>query len=247
MTLEKLANGDYEYLEPGLMPDYDLYLSFTGGPVLDRLEREYGVARARALYCSVDPDLYYPQDVPRRWDLGYLGTYSDDRQPRVRELLMEPARQAPNRRFVVAGAQYPSAIQWPANVETVEHIPPAEHRAFYAAQAFTLNVTRDAMIASGYAPSVRLFEAAACGVPVISDYWPGLETLFEPGREVLIARGRDQVHDYLALPDSRRRAIGLRARRRVLRHHTAAHRARELVHHLDAAAAPADRLGAVVS
>lgn len=235
VTLVKLAGGDYEYIEPGLIPRYDLYLSFTGGPVLARLEDEFGARRARPLYCSVDPDIHYPDRPSPRWDLGYLGTYSADRQPRVNSLLLEPARRAPNRNFVVAGAQFPEDVTWPANVEHLEHVAPAAHRGFYNAQRFTLNVTRDAMIAAGYAPSVRLFEAAACGVPVISDSWNGLDTFFEPGREILIADESDAVLDYLYnLPEPERRAVGEQARERVMAAHTAAHRARELVEYLQA-------------
>ena len=84
VTLAKLAAGDYEYLHPRLIPRFDVYLSFTGGPTLRRLEGEFGAPAARPLFCSVDPDLYSPDPgVPRDLDLGYLGTYSDDRQPTV--------------------------------------------------------------------------------------------------------------------------------------------------------------------
>ncbi len=164
------------------------------GPTLTRLEQEFGSPAARALYCSFDPELYYPEvaaDV--RWDLGYLGTYSDDRQPTLDRLLLEPARQWREGRFMVAGPQYPDSIRWPANVEREIHISPAHHRTFYTAQRFTLNVTRTAMIRAGWSPSVRLFEAAACGVPIISDEWPGLEEFLVPGREIFVSRsgGRD--------------------------------------------------------
>jgi spore maturation protein CgeB len=113
VTLAKLERGDVEYISADLIPDYDLYLSFTGGPTLERLERSYGSPAARALYCSVDPDLYAPVAADPRWDLSYLGTYSDDRQPMLERLLIEPARRAPHLRFVVAGPQYPASIAWP--------------------------------------------------------------------------------------------------------------------------------------
>jgi spore maturation protein CgeB len=233
VTLERLENDDCEYLDVDLIPRFDLYLSFTGGPILERLEDQYGARCALPLYCSVDPDIHYPEGVSPRWDLGYLGTYSPDREPRVENLLLEPARRAPERRFVVAGAKFPDDVAWPANVEHREHVAPAAHCDFYNAQRFTLNVTRDAMIATGYAPSVRLFEAAACGVPVISDRWNGLDTFFEPGREILLADDADTMLNYLdTLPERERVAIGQRARARVLAAHTAAHRARELGEYL---------------
>ncbi len=238
VTLAKLAREDYEYLHPELIAQYHLYLSFTGGPTLGRLEHKYGSPMARALYCSFDPELYYPESVPARWDLGYLGTYSIDRQPTVDELLVEPARQRPEARFIVAGPQYPDDIAWPDNVERIDHIPPPRHRNFYNAQRYTLNVTRADMIEAGYSPSVRLFEAAACATPVISDYWAGLDSLFTPGEEILIAQSSAEVLAYLReIPESARRTMGERARERVLSEHTAAHRACELVNYLAQAAA----------
>jgi spore maturation protein CgeB len=229
VTLAKLERGDTEYLAPALISRYDMYLSFTGGPTLRHIERKYGAPTARPLYCSVDHTLYYPEPVEIRWDLGYMGTYSDDRQPTLDALLLEPARRWSRGRYVVAGPQYPETIAWPANVTRELHVPPRAHRAFYNAQRYTLNVTRAHMVAAGYSPSVRLFEAAACGVPIITDTWEGLETLFVPDEEILTARHEDDVLRVLReIPERDRRAIGARARERVLAEHTAAHRAAEL-------------------
>jgi spore maturation protein CgeB len=229
ITLARLGNGGIDYLSAALVPRYGLYLSFTGGPTLERLEREFGSPMARALYCSVDPAVHGPDGGPTQWDLGYLGTYSDDRQPGLERLLLEVARDAPDRRFVVAGPQYPESVRWPANVERIEHVPPERHRSFYGAQRFTLNLTRDDMKRAGYAPSVRLFEAAACGVPIVSDEWPGLETFFRPGEEILVADGPRAVRAYLVdMPEAERSAIGARGRAVVMARHTAAHRAAEL-------------------
>jgi len=226
VTLAKLDRGDHEYLAPHLIPRYRLYLSFTGGPTLARLERELGSPSARAFHCLVDPELYFPEPVPARWDLGYLGTYSDDRQPALERLLLEPARRDPSLRCVVAGPQYPAAVEWPANVERIEHLPPGRHRRFYAEQRFTVNVTRADMTRAGWSPSVRLFEAGACAVPVISDAWEGLDTFFTPGREIVVAEDADDVRRALAEADGP--AIGAAARRRVLREHTAEQRAQQL-------------------
>ena len=229
VTLAKLARRDEEYLTADLIRAYDLYLSFTGGPTLERLEQEFGSPMARPLYCSVDPELYYPEPVAMRWDLGYMGTYSDDRQPALARLLMEPARAWPEGSFVVAGPQYPKTLRWPGNVQRVQHLPPKHHRGFYNAQRFTLNLTRADMIAAGYSPSVRLFEAAACGTPIISDHWDGIETLFELGEEILIAHSSRDVLEWVRdFPDEERRTLGIRCRARVLAQHTAAHRAAEL-------------------
>ncbi len=230
VTLARLVRGEYDYLRPDQIAGYDLYLSFTGGPTLDRLQDQYGSPRARVLYCSVDPELYFPQpEAQPRWDLGYMGTYSDDRQPSVEALLLEPARQRPQARFVVAGPQYPEHIEWPANVEYLPHLPPAQHCAFYNNQRFTLNVTRADMIQAGWSPSVRLFEAAACGTPIVSDRWAGLETLLAPGREILLASSPAEVLEVLrCFSEDERLALARRARTRILAEHTAAHRAAQL-------------------
>ncbi len=229
VTLAKLEKGDEEYLSPALIPGYDLYCSFTGGPTLDLLMRRYGSPEARALYCSVDAEAYQPVATERRWDLSYLGTYSPDRQPVLERLLLEPARRAPQLRFAVAGPQYPAGIDWPANVERLEHVPPSAHPAFYSASRYTLNVTRADMVRAGFSPSVRLFEAAACGSPVISDRWNGIEDVLAPGTEILLADGADDVLRVLLDPDEAARdRQAAAARHRILAAHTAEHRAAQL-------------------
>lgn len=229
VTLQMMRRGRAPYLSAELIRRYHLYLSFTGGPILDLLEQRYGARRARPLYCAVDPRLYYPRPDEPRWQLGYMGTYSRDRQPMLEELLLEPARRFDGARMVVAGPQYPRAIRWPANVERIEHLAPRRHCRFYNRQAFTLNITRRCMVRAGYSPSVRLFEAAACGRPIITDRWPGLEEFFTPGSEILAVDNAAETVDCLrSLTARQRRRIGAGARRRVLAHHTAAHRAAEL-------------------
>src|SRR4051812_31388121 len=233
VTLAKLERGECDYLSPELIQAYDLYLSFTGGPTLTRLEDQFASPAARALYCSVDPSQYYPEEQPILWDLGYLGTYSADRQVSIEQLMFTAARAWKQGRFAVFGPQYPTNLRWPRNVLHDDHLAPAYHRAFYNRQRFTLNITRADMVSAGYSPSVRLFEAAACGTPIISDFWPGLDELFVPEKEILIARSSDDTLRYLReLPDAERSRIAQRARQVVLRKHTSAHRARELESYL---------------
>jgi spore maturation protein CgeB len=229
VTLLKLDSGDTEYLSRSLIMSYDLYLSFTGGPTLDRLQKKYRAKHPRALYCSVDDTTYYPDPQPVQWDMGYLGTYSEDRQPALGRLMLKPALAWEKGRFCVAGSMYPDAIVWPGNVHRIRHLPPADHRVFYNAQRFTLNVTRAAMVRAGYSPSIRLFEAAACGTPIMSDAWDGLNELFDIGTEILVARGERESLEFLTdLTEDDRIGLGQRARRRVLASHTAARRAEQL-------------------
>ncbi|NJC34013.1 spore maturation protein CgeB [Sphingomonas jejuensis] len=229
ITLAALDRGDCAYLSRDQVPGYANYFSFSGGPTLQRIEEQFGSPNAAALYCSVDTDSYRPVDVPSRWDLGYLGTYSPDRQPTLDALLIEPARAAPELRFVVAGPQYPDDIDWPENVERIDHLAPADHPEFYSSCRFQLNVTRADMIAAGYSPSVRLFEAAACGAALLSDRWLGLDTLLATDDEIILPDDGAAVLDLLrTMPEERRHALGAAARRRILAEHTAAHRAESL-------------------
>jgi spore maturation protein CgeB len=238
ITLATLDAGDWRYLAPTQIPRLDLYLSFTGGPTLDRIARSFDARRPCALYCSADEAACRPIDADPCWDLGYLGTYSPDRQPALERLLLEPARRLPQLRFIVAGPQYPADIQWPANVDRKEHVAPAGHPGFYAAQRFTLNITRAAMIAAGWSPSVRLFEAAACGTPVISDRWSGLTDLLPEHDAILIADTTEAVVAALTeVTESERQRIGMCARSIVLNDHTGTARAGELLLHVAAAAA----------
>ncbi|MDQ2840201.1 MAG: glycosyltransferase [Acidobacteriota bacterium] len=241
VTLASLRAGKCEYLSCDLIGKYDLYLSFTGGPILSFIEDKMGSPCARPLYCSVDPAIYYPEKQPIEWDLAYLGTYAADRQSALGSLLIAVAGQLPNRKFVVAGPQYPNAIEWPGNLTRIEHLPAAEHRKFYNSQAFALNLTRRDMIRAGYSPSVRLFEAAACGVPIITDQWPGLADFFKPHLEILPVRDTAEVLACLKLPAQDRLAIAERARRRTLRFHTAAVRAAEFDSYVDASISRVDR------
>ena len=231
VTLARLAAGEAVDYVAGGLAGYDLVLSYTGGPALDALQSQLGARRVAPLYGSVDPAVHRPA-LPRAdyaAALSYLGTYAADRQATLERLFVEPARLLPGARFVIGGAQYPDGFPWTANTHFVWHLPAPEHPAFYSSSRLTLNVTRSAMAAMGWCPSGRLFEAAACGVPILSDDWPGLDAFFEPGAEILVARSTDDAMAALALPDSTLLRIAQAARARVLAHHSATARAAEMV------------------
>ena len=248
VTLSRLETDQCEYLRADHIPAFDLMLSFTGGPTLRRLEEAYGARRAAALYCSVDVEAYVPHAIVQDVDLGYMGTYSADRQPVIEELLSAPARRLPSRRFLVVGAQYPSRQSWPPNVRRIEHLPPARHTWFYGRQRYTLNVTRADMRRAGWSPSVRLFEAAACGAPIISDRWPGLEEVLTPDEHVLIANEADDVVAWLEhQSEAERLRIARGARERVLEAHSGLKRADELLRLLDGAQSNGPRVRVVAS
>jgi spore maturation protein CgeB len=231
MTLDRLERGEpVAYIGPDGLTRYDLVLSYTGGTSLDRLRDQLGARRAVPLYGSVDPSVHQP--VPPvddyRADLSYIGTYAADRQDGVERLFLEPARQLPDRRFVLAGSQYPQEFPWTPNVLYKRHLTPDQHPAFYCSSRLTLNVTRRPMAETGFCPSGRLFEAAACGAPILSDSWAGLDQFFEPGSEILVASSTAEAIAALQRPDDELREIAARARRRTLAEHTSERRAAEL-------------------
>ena len=242
VTLSNLQAGrDLTYIGPRGLADFDLVLSYTGGAALDALRRRLGARRVVPLYGHVDPAVHRRvAPAPHyRSDLSYLGTWSADRQAGVEALLVAPARQRPERRFLIGGAQYPQDFPWAPNIYFVRHLPPAEHPAFYSSSRITLNVTREAMAAMGWCPSGRLFEAAACGVPILSDMWEGLDAFFTPGEDILVAQGTDDALAALDLPEAELRRIAASARDRVLSEHTSEIRAREMLSALAAVATDA--------
>lgn len=230
ITISKLRAGDAEYLTREQLTGFDIYFSFTGGPMLRELEEKFGARRALPLYCSFDPVRYRLTEPAAsfRCELSYMGTYAPDRQAKLENLLCDPANRLPEQRFIVAGPQYPKSIQWPGNVIRIIHVEPKLHPPFYCSSRFTLNLTRQDMVEAGYSPSVRLFEAAGCGAAIISDSWPGIDSFLVPGEEILLAESPSTVVSYLTeLSAEEARAIGRRAQERVLAEHSATKRAAE--------------------
>jgi spore maturation protein CgeB len=229
ITIAKLrSEGKTEYLDSEVIPCYSAYLSFAGGPLLREIEKRFGSPRAVPFYCSVDPELHRPAPCNNRFqcELSYLGTYAADRQPALMKLLNQPAAEMPRSKFIVAGPMYPKSIPWKKNVKRIIHLSPSEHPSFYCSSRFTLNLTRDDMAAAGYSPSVRLFEAAACGASILSDWWQGLDDFLTPGRELMVVREASDVIQILrSMTDAEREEMGRAARERILSCHTSHHRA----------------------
>ncbi len=231
ITLHNLEHGDLDYLCRDQVAGFDLYLSFTGGEILRVLEQRWGARMACPLYGCVDPDVHRP--VAERDDLGcllsYMGTYAADRQHKLDAMFLDPARRRPDASFVLAGSLYPRDHFWPENLRILEHVAPADHPALYSSSRFTLNITRDGMARYGYCPSGRFFEAAACGTPVITDWWPGLEKFFCPGDQLLVAQGADDVLQALEISDEELSRLAWRARERTLSEHTGDDRALQML------------------
>jgi spore maturation protein CgeB len=239
VTLARLGTGEtVSYIGPDGLAGFDLVLSFTGGErVFQEFRRLLGAQRIEALYGHVDPDIHRPaaSQPHYRADLSYLGTYSQDRQGALDTLFVTPARSRPNLRFLIGGAQYPADFPWSPNVFFVRHLPPSEHAAFFASSRMTLNVTRKAMAEMGWCPSGRLFEAAACGAPLLSDSWEGIEDFFQPGDEILLADSGDDVLAAFELEDRELQRMATRARERTLAEHSSEKRAQQLIGLLESA------------
>jgi spore maturation protein CgeB len=239
VTLERLEEGNaVEYLPAYGLSDFELVLSYTGGGALPALQAKLGARRVAPLYGSVDPEVHRPVPpvVDFAGDLSYLGTYAEDRQATLERLFIEPARRRPDLTFMIGGAQYPADFPWTRNIGFVRHLPPALHPAFYCSSRLTLNVTRRAMATMGYCPSGRLFEAAACGVPIISDAWDGLNEFYLAGTEILLCESTEQVLQALAMDPEELAVMARLARERTLAEHTAVQRAAQLEWLLEAAA-----------
>jgi spore maturation protein CgeB len=231
VTLNSLVSGEpVAYLPAHGLADFDLVLSYTGGRALTELQSRLGARTVAPLYGSVDPEAHFPVSplAQYRGILSYLGTFAADRQHALETLFLEPARRMPDKTFQLAGAQYPNSFSSLSNVTFAPHLAPHLHPAFFCSSRATLNITRGVMAQYGYCPSGRLFEAAACGVPIVSDGWDGLEMFFTPGEEILRVDTPEDVMEALARPDSALHNIASAARERTLANHTAEHRVMEL-------------------
>ena len=231
VTLERLRKGEQlGYIGPRGLRDFDLVLSYTGGAALEQLQTQLFARATAPLYGSVDPANHFRVEYAKQYgcDLSYLGTYAADRQAMLDALFISPARRLPKKKFLIGGAQYPQEFPWTDNIFFSRHVPPSEHPAFFSSSRITLNVTRQAMAEMGYCPSGRLFEAAACGTPMLSDWWPGLDAFFTPGSEVLIAKSTEEAIDAIELSDAELRRVATNARERTLEQHTASVRAAQM-------------------
>jgi spore maturation protein CgeB len=232
VTLARLTAGEeVSYINVSAFSEFDLVLSYTGGRALDEFQSRLGATHIAPLYGHVDPDVHRPTAPLPHYgaDLSYIGTYSQDRQHTLECLLVAPARSCPERRFLIAGAQYPQDFPWSSNMYFVRHLPPSEHPAFFCSSRLTLNVTRRAMAEMGWCPSGRLFEAAACGAPLVTDSWEGLDAFFESEAEVIVAKDANNVIAALQQDDAELQAMARRARERTLDQHSSARRAAELI------------------
>jgi spore maturation protein CgeB len=228
-TLERVAADPRDPFR-ALIPRYDLILTYGGGrSVVDAYHR-LGAARCVPIYNALDPSTHHPVPPDPRFaaDLTFIGNRLPDREERVREFFLEPARRLPQCTFLLGGNGW-SDMKLPPNVRALGHVHTYEHNRLNASARAVLNVNRASMARFGFSPPTRVFEAAGAGACLITDRWPGIKAFLVPEEEILIADDGAAVVEILrTLPAERAQAIGAAAREAVLRHHTYAQRAEQV-------------------
>lgn len=212
-----------------LLPAYDRVLCYGGGqPVVDAY-RALGARDCTLVYNALDPITHHPVAVDStEADLALLANRLPDREERIDEFFFRAAALLPDRRFLLGGNGWDDKPM-PPNVRWVGHVGTEDHNRFNCSAVAVLNVTRESMAANGWSPATRVFEAAGAGACLVTDDWLGIEEFLEPGTEVLVAGDGHDVADHLReLRSGAARAIGERARRRVLAEHTYDHRAAQV-------------------
>lgn len=225
-TLDRIESDPSDPFH-ALIPKYDFVLTYGGGkPVIDAYERN-GAKKCIPIYNALDTDTHYPVEPEDKFGgtLGFLGNRLPDREKRVEEFFIKPARKLSEERFILGGSGWGDKAM-PFNIKYVGHVYTNDHNAFNCTPKAVLNISRYSMAKYGFSPATRVFEAAGAGACIITDYWKGIETFFEPDKEILVAKDGDEVEDILSkLSPERAKEIGGAALDKVLANHTYAHRA----------------------
>jgi spore maturation protein CgeB len=228
-TLEAI-DADAQHHMRRAIPLYDMVLTYGGGDPVVSAYRRLGARTCIPVYNALDPDTHYPTN-PRddlSCTLSFLGNRLPDREARVEEFFLKAAALLPDRTFLLGGSGWEDK-QIPGNVRRIGHVRTDDHNAFFRSGVATLNINRDSMARFGFSPPTRMFEAAGTAACLVTDCWDGIEQFLEPGREILVAATGDDVAEIMeSLTAGRARKIAEAARRRILAHHTYAHRARQV-------------------
>ncbi len=215
---------------------YDGVLAF-GRVLRDLYLRERLALRAYVWHEAADTTLFHPRpaDGPQS-DLVWIGNWGDEeRGAELQEFLVEPAKEL-GLSAAVHGVRYPPATLdalAEAGIEYRGWLPNFDAPSVFARHRVTVHVPRRPYVrALPGIPTIRPFEAMACGIPLVSAPWEDAEGLFTPGEDYLVARDGDEMRDHLARlladPDLRR-AQAARALATIRARHTCAHRVDELL------------------
>ena len=229
-TLSRMEDDPQDPLRL-LLPTYDLVLTYGGGDPVVRRYTGLGARTCVVVYNALDPTTHFPVAPDDRFwsDLGLLANRLPDREDRIEEFFFRAACLLPDRTFLLGGNGWDGGKAMPPNVRLVGHVGTGDHNAFNCSPGAVLNVTRESMVANGWSPATRVFEAAGAGACLITDAWAGIETFLEPDHEVLVAEDGAEVADIVERLDPlRAREVGEAARKRVLAEHTYSHRAEQV-------------------
>jgi spore maturation protein CgeB len=225
-TLAELES-DPSHPMRALLPQFHSVLTYGGGRPVKERYGALGACRVELIYNALDPATHHrvPEDARFAADVSLLANRLPDRERRIDEFFLAVAAEVPDRRFLLGGNGWDDKAM-PANVRWIGHVGTADHNAFNCSATAVLNVTRDSMVANGWSPATRVFEAAGVGACLITDAWDGIDAFLEPGVEVLVAADGGEVAERVrALDPAVARAIGKAAAERLLGEHTYRHRA----------------------
>lgn len=225
-TLERVESDPADPFRP-LIPQYDAILTYGGGPQARDRYLALGARKYASIYNALDPESHFPvrPDPVFACDLAFVGNRMPDRERRVEELFLRAAELAPGKSFLLGGEGW-GAKPMPPNVRWIGHVPTAAHNRINCSAGMVLNINRESMASFGFSPPTRIFEAAGAAASMLTDDWPGIESFFAPGKEILPVRNAEEIAAAIGgLDPGARRQMGARFRSRALQEHTYAQRA----------------------
>jgi spore maturation protein CgeB len=228
-TLDRVNSTAHDYFKK-LIPQYDLILTYGGGDPVVNAYKKLGARNCYPIYNALDPSTHFPVAREKRFecDLAFLGNRLPDREKRVEDFFLHVAAQLPQSRFILGGNGWHDKPMTP-NIHYIGHVFTKDHNALNGSPKAVLNISRDSMARYGFSPATRVFEAAGAGACIITDYWLGIDTFFEPGKEILVANdGAEVAHILSSLTHEKATEIGNAALKKVVAEHTYTQRAARL-------------------
>ena len=227
-TLERVEINPQDPFR-SLIPEYDFIFTYGGGPPVVKHYTGLGAANCHPIYNGLDPETHHPvpADPDLYCDLVFVGHCLPDRERRVQEFFFRVAELAPECLLVLGGEGW-GGKALPENIRWIGHVGTGDHNRVNCSAHMVMNINRDSMAGVGFSPPTRVFEAAGAGACLITDHWTGIETFFEPGREILVAASAEEVVHYLRnIREAEAGKIGDNMRGRALQDHTYRLRARQ--------------------
>jgi spore maturation protein CgeB len=228
-TLERVEKNPGDPFRP-LIPQYDFIFTYGGGDPVVEHYIALGAQNCHPIYNALEPDSHFAvaPDATLECDLVFVGNRLPDRERRVEQFFLRAAELAPEMTFILGGEGWGSK-QLPPNVRWIGHVGTNAHNRVNSSARMVLNINRESMAEVGFSPPTRVFEAAGAAACLITDHWTGVETFFAPGREILVARGAEEIVKHLRnTPREQAQKIGAAMLERAVHEHTYSLRAQEV-------------------